>query len=159
MRLLLGAVGRAKPGPERTLYEHYAGRLGWPLTLKEVEEKRPLTGAERMAREGALLLALAPPGAVLVVLDERGKTLDSEAFAARMGGWRDGGQANVAFLIGGADGHGEAVVGKADLLLSLGTMTWPHMLVRGMLAEQIYRAECILANHPYHRGRARDAID
>ena len=155
MRLLLAAVGRAKAGPEKALYDHYRSRLSWPLTLKEVEEKRPLSGPERMVREGELLLAQVPVGSLIVVLDERGKTLDSEAFAARIAAWRDVGHADLAFLIGGADGHGAAVVERADLMLSLGSMTWPHMLVRGMLAEQLYRAECILANHPYHRGRAR----
>jgi len=151
MRLLLAAVGRSKPGPERTLFEHYQSRLSWPLTLKEVEEKRPLPVPDRMAREAELLLAQVPPGAALVVLDERGKVIDSQSFANRMGAWRDEGRQNVAFLIGGADGHAEAVRARADLMLALGAMTWPHMLVRGMLAEQIYRAECILANHPYHR--------
>jgi 23S rRNA (pseudouridine1915-N3)-methyltransferase len=153
MRLVLAAVGRAKSGPERSLFDHYRARLGWPLTLCEVEERRPLPVPDRMAREGDLLLAQVPAGAVIVVLDERGKVLDSEAFAAQMAAWRDGGVRQAAFLIGGADGHGAAVRAKADLLLSLGVMTWPHLLVRGMLAEQLYRAECILANHPYHRGR------
>jgi 23S rRNA (pseudouridine1915-N3)-methyltransferase len=153
LKLILAAVGKAKPGPERSLFEHYAARLTWPLALKEVEEKRPLPVPERMAREAELLLAQVPPGAALVVMDERGKPIDSPAFAAKMGGWRDEGRGSVAFLIGGADGHAEVVRSRADLMLSFGLMTWPHMLVRGMLTEQIYRAECILANHPYHRGR------
>lgn len=153
MRLVLAAVGRAKPGPERDLFDHYKSRLSWSLTLKEVEEKRPLPIPERMAREADLLLAQVPDGAVVVVLDERAKPLDSEAFAARMGEWRDQGRSQVAFLIGGADGHTPLVRQRADMLLSFGTMTWPHMLVRGMLAEQLFRAECILTNHPYHRGR------
>ena len=152
MKLILAAVGRANPGPERSLFEHYCGRLSWSLTLKEVEEKRPLPVPERMAREAELLLAQVPSGAALVVLDERAKPIDSPAFAAKMGGWRDEGRGAVAFLIGGADGHAEVVRSKADLLLGFGQMVWPHMLVRGMLAEQIYRAECILSNHPYHRG-------
>lgn len=151
MRILLAAVGRAKAGPERALFEHYAGRLTWPLTLREVEEKRPLAVAERMAREADLLLAAVPPGAVVVALDERGRQLSSPDLAARIAGWRDAGQADLAFLIGGADGHGEAVRRRADLLLGFGAMTWPHMLVRGMLAEQLYRAQSILAGHPYHR--------
>lgn len=151
MRILLAAVGRAKAGPERALFEHYAGRLTWPLTLREVEEKRPLAVAERMAREADLLLAAVPAGAVVVALDERGRQLSSPDLAARIAGWRDAGQADLAFLIGGADGHGEAVRRRADLLLGFGAMTWPHMLVRGMLAEQLYRAQSILAGHPYHR--------
>lgn len=152
MRLLLAAVGRAKPGPETELYRQYAGRLRPPLRLEEVEEKRPLPSAERRQREAQLLLAALPPGATLVVLDERGTTLGSEAFAARLGRWRDDGVADLAFLIGGADGHGDAVREKAALRLSLGAMTWPHMLVRAMLAEQLWRAQSILAGHPYHRG-------
>jgi 23S rRNA (pseudouridine1915-N3)-methyltransferase len=158
MRLLVAAIGRARSGPERELFEHYRRRLSWPLVLKEVEEKRPLPARERIVREGELLLAAVPTGWPLIVLDERGKLLDSEGLAGSLGRWRDSGQAQAAFLIGGADGHAEAVRERANLLLSLGPMTWPHMLVRGMLAEQIYRAECILANHPYHRARS-DAAD
>lgn len=152
MRLLLAAVGRSRTGPERGLYDHYAQRLSWPLTLREVEEKRPLPAAERMAREADLLLATVPPGAAVVALDERGRDLGSADFARRLGEWRDAGRADIAFLIGGADGHGEAVRNRADLLLCFGRMTWPHMLVRGLLAEQLFRAQCILSGHPYHRG-------
>jgi 23S rRNA (pseudouridine1915-N3)-methyltransferase len=153
MQLLLAAVGRSRPGPERDLFDHYRRRMGWSLTVKEVEEKRPLPVPERVAREGELLLAQVPTGDVLVVLDERGKQLDSLLFAERMGAWRDNGRSHLTFVIGGADGHSENVRNRADFLLSFGLMTWPHMLVRGMLVEQLYRAECILANHPYHRGR------
>jgi 23S rRNA (pseudouridine1915-N3)-methyltransferase len=153
VQLLMVAVGRARPGPERDLFDHYRRRLGWSLTLKEVEEKRPLPVADRVAREGELLLAQVPAGSVLVALDERGKPIDSPFFADRLAAWRDSGRSHVAFVIGGADGHSENVRNRADFLLSFGAMTWPHMLVRGMLAEQLYRAECILANHPYHRGR------
>jgi 23S rRNA (pseudouridine1915-N3)-methyltransferase len=152
MQLLLAAVGRARPSPERDLFEHYRRRLGWSLTLKEVEEKRPLPVAERMARESELLLAQVPAGSVLVVLDERGKLIDSPTLAERLAQWRDGGRNHVTFMIGGADGHSEITRNRADFLLSLGVMTWPHMLVRAMLSEQLYRAERILANHPYHRG-------
>ncbi len=152
MRITLAAVGRAKPGPERTLYDHYGGRLSWPLVLKEVEEKRPLPVPDRMAREAELLLATVPSGAVVVALDERGRELGSTDFARRLGDWRDAGIGDIAFLIGGADGHGESVRARADLLLCFGRLTWPHMLVRGMLAEQLFRAQCILSGHPYHRG-------
>lgn len=151
MRLWIAAVGRAKAGPERDLYTQYVRRLSPPPTLKEVEEKRPLPVAERMAREAELLLAAVPPGAVVVALDERGRSVGSEAFADRLGQWRDQGIADLAFLIGGADGHAEAVRARADLLLSFGALTWPHMLVRAMLAEQLWRAHAILSGHPYHR--------
>jgi 23S rRNA (pseudouridine1915-N3)-methyltransferase len=151
LNLTLAAVGRCKAGPEKTLFDHYAGRLGWRLTLKEVEEKRPLPVPERMVREAVLLRGCIPTGAVVVALDERGRSLTSPGFAEQLGQWRDGGRGDIAFLIGGADGHDPKLRQSADFLLCLGTMTWPHMLVRGLLAEQLYRAECILSNHPYHR--------
>ena len=151
MNILIAAVGKSRPGPERALFDHYRQRLSWSLQLKEVEEKRPLPAAERRAREGALLRAALPKGMVMVALDERGKAMGSAAFAEMLGSWRDSGRADIAFLIGGADGHAEDIRQSADLLLSLGPMTWPHMLVRGLLTEQLFRAETILANHPYHR--------
>ncbi|AWK87406.1 23S rRNA (pseudouridine(1915)-N(3))-methyltransferase RlmH [Azospirillum thermophilum] len=151
MRLWLAAVGRSRGGPARDLYEEYAGRLGWPLTLREVEVKKRLPPDELKRQEAELLLSAIPAGAVVVALDERGRTITSEDFATRIGGWRDRGAGDIAFLIGGADGHGDAVRTRADFLLALGAMTWPHMLVRGMLAEQLYRAQQILAGHPYHR--------
>lgn len=151
MTIVIAAVGRMRPGPERVLFDHYSGRLTPPCTLKEVEEKRPMPAPRRMEREAELLLAQVPQGAMVVALDERGSALSSEKFAEKLGRWRDGGVADVVFLIGGADGHGEAVRRRADLLLAFGPMTWPHMLVRGLLAEQLYRAQCILSGHPYHR--------
>jgi 23S rRNA (pseudouridine1915-N3)-methyltransferase len=151
VKLTIAAIGRAGRGPERDLYEHYAGRIGWPLTLRELEERRKLSAAEMIKREGELLLAAVPDRAMLVALDRRGKALDSEAFAARLQRWRDDSVSEVAFLIGGADGHGEAVLKQASLTVSFGAMTWPHLLARAMLAEQIYRAQQLLAGHPYHR--------
>ena len=151
MRLWLAAVGRARPGPEAELFRGYAGRIQPSLQVREVEEKRPLPSSERKAREADLLLAALPAGATLVVLDERGQAMPSRAFAERLGRWRDDGTGDLAFLVGGADGHGEAVRARAALLLSLGPMTWPHMLVRVLLAEQVWRAQSILAGHPYHR--------
>jgi 23S rRNA (pseudouridine1915-N3)-methyltransferase len=145
------AVGKLKSGPHAALARHYAERLTLPITLRDVEEKRPLPPAELKAREGALLLAALPKGATSVALDERGKMLTSDAFAARLGRWRDGGVADLAFLIGGVEGLAETVRQQAELVLSLGPMTWPHLLVRGMLLEQLYRAQQILAGHPYHR--------
>ncbi len=151
MRLWLAAVGRARPGPEAELFRAYGGRLQPELQLREVEEKRKLPPPERMAREAELLLAALPAGATVVVLDERGQAMPSRAFAERLGRWRDDGIADLAFVVGGADGHGDAVRARAGLLLSLGPMTWPHMLVRVLLAEQLWRAQSILAGHPYHR--------
>lgn len=151
MRLSLIAVGRLKPGPLDALAQHYAERIQWPLSVREVEEKRKLPAQEMIEREGALLLAALPPSAVLVALDERGRQLTSAAFAERVGRWRDAGTSDLAFVIGGADGLAEAVRERAQLVLSLGAMTWPHLLARGLLLEQLYRAQQILAGHPYHR--------
>jgi len=153
MRIQILAVGRAKAGPERALFDHYAGRTRQPfiLELKEVEEKRALSGAELKRREGELLMAQIPDGAIIIALDERGKSIPSADFAEKLEGWRDGGVRDVVLLIGGADGLDEAVRRKAALVLAFGAATWPHMLVRGMAAEQVYRAGCILTGHPYHR--------
>jgi 23S rRNA (pseudouridine1915-N3)-methyltransferase len=151
VKLTIAAIGRAGRGPERDLYEHYAGRIRWPLTLRELEEKRKLSAAEMIKREGELLLAAVPDRAMLVALDRRGKVLDSQAFAGRLRRWRDDSVSDVAFLIGGADGHGEELLERAALVVSFGAMTWPHLLARAMLAEQIYRSQQLLAGHPYHR--------
>lgn len=156
MRIAIVAVGRVRTGPVHELYLDYAQRIAatrWArLDLTEVEERRKLPPAELKSREAALLLAALPPGAAVVALDARGKAMTSEAFADRLGRWRDGGVGEVAFLVGGADGLAPAAVAAADLVVSLGAMTWPHMLARVMLAEQIYRAISILKKHPYHRG-------
>ena len=151
MRIEIIAVGRARAGPERDLYNEWLRRIRWPVNLREVEEKRPLPAARLKAREAELLLAALPGDAPLVALDETGRDLSSQAFAERLGDWRDGGRQDIAFVIGGAGGLDPVVTGRADLVLSFGRQTWPHMLVRAMLAEQIYRAQQILAGHPYHR--------
>ncbi|MCW8914631.1 MAG: 23S rRNA (pseudouridine(1915)-N(3))-methyltransferase RlmH [Magnetovibrio sp.] len=145
------AVGRMKPGPERELFAHYAARLNPAPEMREVEEKRNLPPAKLKVREGELLLAAVPKGAFIVAMDEHGRQLGSLAFAKKMCGWRDEGIRDVAFLIGGADGLDKAVLDRANMTLSLSDMTWPHMLVRGLLAEQLYRAHAILTGHPYHR--------
>jgi 23S rRNA (pseudouridine1915-N3)-methyltransferase len=150
VKLTIACIGRNR-GPERDLYDHYAKRIRWPLALIEREEKRKLPPAQLMQREGELLLAAVPAGAALVALDRRGKVLDSQRFADRLARWRDNSVSDVAFLIGGADGHTETLLKEAELVLSFGAMTWPHLLARAMLAEQIYRAQQLLAGHPYHR--------
>lgn len=151
MRLTLIAVGRRKAGPEQDLFDQYARRLTWPLALKLVEAKKGLEGEALKAQEADLLTAGVPPGAVVVALDERGKSLSSPEFAEKLGSWRDGGARDLAFLVGGADGLHEDVRKRADLVLSLGRQTWPHQLVPALLAEQLYRGQCILSGHPYHR--------
>ncbi len=152
MRLVIAAVGKLKAGPMRALYNDYAGRLPWPVTLKEIANRTDKTAAERMRREGKALLAAVPDGAALIVLDSRGNALASEAFTERVRVFRDSGTANLAFAIGGADGLDDAVRRRAALALAFGPQTWPHFLVRVMLAEQLYRAATLLAGHPYHRG-------
>ena len=155
MRVTLAAVGRMKSGPEAVLFDDYRTRfdrtgralgLG-PLELREVEDRK----GGGMAGEAALLRRALPDGAVRVMLDERGRVLSSPDFADRLAGWRDAGRAEVALVIGGADGLAPDLRDEADLLLSFGAMVWPHMLVRVMLAEQLYRAASILAGSPYHR--------
>lgn len=151
MRLTIACVGRLKAGAEKTLLDGYLGRLTWPVTIREVEEKRPLPPAERKKREGELLDKAVPNTARRIALDERGRTLSSAEFAALLNSWQEQGVAEVAFLIGGADGLDPELMKGAALRLSLSPMTWPHMLARVMLAEQLYRAQSILAGHPYHR--------
>ena len=157
MRVRVCAVGRLRAGPERDLVEDWLARFdrtGRPLGLgpAEVVEVEPRPGAGQAAEAELLLRALArgPPGAWLCCLDERGDLLPSPAFAARLDRWKTE-RRDAVFVIGGADGLDPAVTGRADLLLSLGPMVWPHMLVRVMLAEQLYRAATILAGTPYHR--------
>ncbi len=149
MRFLVVAVGRSRAGPELALWQEFSGRLTTQARLVEVESKKAGPGLKD--REAELLLKAVPDGAPLVALDERGKSLSSETFARTLAQWRDEGTSDVAFVIGGADGLADSVRKRARLLLSLGAMTWPHMLVRGLLAEQLYRAERIWAGHPYHR--------
>jgi 23S rRNA (pseudouridine1915-N3)-methyltransferase len=159
MRIQISAVGRMKQGPERELVARYLDRAaasGKPLALtgfevSETPESRNSAAAARKADEARALQAAAPDGAVIVALDERGRTLGSEPFAQKLARWRDDGCSAVAFLIGGADGLDPTLVAAADLSLSFSPLTWPHQLVRIMLAEQLYRATTILSGHPYHR--------
>ena len=154
MRIDLAAVGRLKKGPEAALVEDYLTRfartgraLGLPpVTLHEVEAR----AGGGMAAEAELLTRAVPAGATLVMLDERGELPDSPGFATRLASWRDEAR-DVCFIIGGADGIDPALRARADWQISLGRMVWPHMLVRVMLAEQLYRAATILAGSPYHR--------
>ena len=155
MRITIAAVGRARSGPARELYDFYIERLDERafvrVTLKEVEEKRPLPAAALVEREGELLLAAIPKEALLIALDEKGKAMSSQAFADHLTALRDEGVQELAFVIGGADGLAATVKQRARLVLSLGAMTWPHLLVRALLAEQLYRVQTILTKHPYHR--------
>lgn len=155
MRLHIIAVGRLRAGPEKDLIDDYLTRfdrtgrglgLG-PARVVEVDDRK----GGGMATEATLLRRAVPEGAVLAVLDERGRVESSPQFANRIAGWRDQGRGDLAFMIGGADGIAGDLRAEADFALSFGKMVWPHMLVRAMLAEQLYRAASILSGGPYHR--------
>lgn len=152
MRMLIAAIGRLKKkSPEDQLIEEYIRKTRWPVTVRESEEKKSLSGDALKEAESRLLLGNVPTGAKVVALDERGEMLSSTELARKIAHWRDAGTQDVAFLIGGANGHAEAVRQRADLVLSFGRMTLPHMLIRVVVAEQIYRIRTILDGHPYHR--------
>ncbi|MEX2128958.1 MAG: 23S rRNA (pseudouridine(1915)-N(3))-methyltransferase RlmH [Xanthobacteraceae bacterium] len=159
MRLLIAAVGRLKAGPERELLERYieranaAGRaVGLaPVEIVEVPESRARRPADRIAEDTAKLDALVPKGTRRIVLHSGGRNLTSEDFAARLAKIRDQGAPAAAFLLGGADGLAKSAMNAADVTISFGAATFPHQIVRILLAEQIYRAVTILAGHPYHR--------
>ena len=138
--MLLHIVARGKIGrsPEAELVDRYFQRIAWPTRVTELPDR------------GGKVPDL-PAGSIVVALDERGSALSSAALASKLEGWRDTGRREARFVIGAADGHDEAVRREADLMLSFGPSTWPHMMARAMLAEQLFRATSILPNHPYHR--------
>lgn len=137
--MLLHVVARGKIGrsPEAELVDRYLKRIVWPTKLTELNDRAALPAG--------------PSGSVTALLDERGKALSSTELAKTLEQWRDRGMREARFVIGAADGHSDKERAQADLLLSFGPATWPHLLVRAMLAEQLFRATSILANHPYHR--------
>ena len=147
MRLI--AVGRGRDDPEAALVQRYAIRLRPKLSVIEIPEA-PGAPAEAKRREATALLAALPDGAFAVALDQAGEMPDTDAFAALLERWL-GQSRPLCFLVGGAEGLHRAVIDRADFVLALGRLTWPHMLVRAMLAEQLYRARSIATGHPYHR--------
>lgn len=159
MRFTLACIGRVKAGADKELLDRYLDRarksgraLGVSaVDIVELAESRASRPDDRKADEASRLLAGVPAGAKLVVLDEHGKHLSSPDFARKLEVWKDDGGADVVFAIGGPDGHGAEFLARADLKLALGAMTWPHQIVRILLAEQIYRAMTIQSGHPYHR--------
>ena len=159
MRVTIYAVGRLKAGPERELAARYIDRfsktgaaqgLSFNRTV-ELPESRASSAATRKREEYAALQKQLPSDTVLIALDENGKTPDSNKFARMLGAWSDAGRRDLAIAIGGADGHDPQLLETANAVISFGKMTWPHQIVRILLAEQLYRAATILAGHPYHR--------
>ena len=138
MLLHIVASGKIGRSPEAELVERYLKRITWPTKLTELPDK------------GGKVPPL-PGDSVVIALDERGQSMSSMDLAKKLETWRDAGKREARFLIGAADGHEDEQRRSADLLLSFGAATWPHLLVRAMLAEQLFRATSILANHPYHR--------
>ncbi|QKV19995.1 23S rRNA (pseudouridine(1915)-N(3))-methyltransferase RlmH [Oricola thermophila] len=160
MKLTILAVGRMKSGPDAELVSRYSDRLarsGKALGIDfdgviEIPESRAQSSDRRKAEEAGRAAALASdPSTVLVLLDERGKSLPSREFAGKLAEFRDRGFSRIVFALGGPDGHDPALRGRADLVIAFGNQTWPHQLARIMLAEQLYRAVTILSGHPYHR--------
>jgi len=159
LKLIVAAVGRLKPGPERALQEHYCERIGnqgrpvhlSPLEIIELTESRDKSAGVRKANEAKRLLEATATASYRVALDERGKAHDSRSFANVLARHRDGGASGLAFMLGGPDGHARDLLESSDTRLTLSAMTLPHGLARLVLLEQIYRAMTILAGHPYHR--------
>ena len=159
MRIVVAAIGRLKQGSERELAERYrkraadAGRSAGlsAVDIVEIKESRAGDAARRMLEESIAVANLVPERAVTVILDARGESMSSEAFAGRLHEWRQQDKPAVVFIIGAADGLAPSLQEKASLAIAFGAATWPHQLIRIMLLEQLYRAVTILAGHPYHR--------
>jgi 23S rRNA (pseudouridine1915-N3)-methyltransferase len=159
LRLAIAAIGKLKSGPEKTLADDYASRIAamgkkagvTSLKISDWAESQKPDAAQRVTEEEALIWSAVPQGAYVIALDERGKALPSEVFAANLRKLMDRGQNDIVFILGGPDGHSATTRGKANELLAFGPMTWPHRLARLMLLEQIYRSVTIMLNHPYHR--------
>lgn len=150
MNIIIAAIGRLK-GTELALYEQYTKRLAWKITPHEFDIKKTLSPETRKAEEAKLLLSACKNADRIIALDEKGKEFSSTEFAGYLQKCQIEGTSRAAFIIGGADGLDESIRKQADLLLSFGRLTWPHLLVRGLLAEQFYRAHSIISGHPYHR--------
>ena len=144
MKFHILAVGQIKQGPEKDLLEQYRKRITWPLTIKELNPRKP-------GDTTPLILENIPDSSAVIALDERGKNLSSLEFSGLVQDYLDSGIKNLSFLIGGADGFEETIRSKADHLISFGRLTWPHMVVRALLVEQLYRSQQIINRHPYHR--------
>ena len=150
MQLSIVAVGKIRTSPENTLAQNWLSRLKPAGQIIEIESKLP-AGPKRTGDESQRILQAIPDGAPLGVLDPHGKDHSSEELAALIAGWRDDGVGSAYFAIGGAEGHTDVLRKRATCIIAFGRATWPHMLFRAMLSEQLYRANSILAGHPYHR--------
>jgi 23S rRNA (pseudouridine1915-N3)-methyltransferase len=159
LRLSIAAIGRLKTGPEKLMADDYAKRIEvlgrkaglTSLKIGEWAESQQQNAKQRMDDEAQILWSAVPASATTLVLDERGKSLSSEDFATKIRKYADSGVNDLVFMIGGPDGHAPQTRDKANDLIALGPMVWPHRLVRIMLLEQIYRSVTIMVNHPYHR--------
>jgi 23S rRNA (pseudouridine1915-N3)-methyltransferase len=151
MKFILLCVGALKAGPEKDLLEQYRTRLSWPFDMREIICRKKGFLAQIKSWEGDLLLQAIEPDAVVIGLDERGTSLTSLEFAKTLETYGNEGLKSLTFVIGGPDGLSDLVRKRCQKLVSFGRMTWPHLLVRGMLVEQLYRAQQILTGHPYHR--------
>jgi 23S rRNA (pseudouridine1915-N3)-methyltransferase len=150
MQVIIAAIGRDRAGPTRDLFEDYCRRSPWPIRLVEITPRSSGPTERRLREEADRLLQAVPPGAVLIALDEAGRQLDSAGLARRIARWQEE-YGTLGFVIGGPDGLAKEVLDQANATIAFGRMTWPHRLVRVMLAEQVYRASTILSGHPYHR--------
>ena len=153
MKITILSIGKFDKSPFRELFEYYLKRLKWKIELREIEFKNTKSFEESKIKqeEGVLLLKNLHNFSKIIVLDERGKQFSSPEFANILENFNVSGDSNIAFIIGGAFGLSEEVKNKADILLSISKMTLPHLMVRGFLIEQIYRASTIISNHPYHK--------
>ncbi len=150
MKVLISAIGKTKSSPQQQLYIDYIKRLPWKVECKEFEVKTT-DPIQRKTKEAELLLSACAGYEYIIALDEKGSLLSSREFSEHLGNWQKQGVSSFAFIIGGADGLDNSVLKKAKLIWSFGRVTWPHMLIRGLLAEQLYRAHSVLSGHPYHR--------
>ncbi|MBX7147089.1 MAG: 23S rRNA (pseudouridine(1915)-N(3))-methyltransferase RlmH [Alphaproteobacteria bacterium] len=152
MRITITSIGKWKKGPEKNLFDHYCQRIRWPLDLIEIDERQ--VNATKNLKKDALLEFYDIKNDSArhhIILDEQGILLKSGDLAKKIEHWQNSSIKQLKFFIGGSDGHNPILYDHADLLLSLGPMTWPHLLTRGLLVEQLYRSQQIIANHPYHR--------
>ena len=145
------AVGRGKDNPAQIIFNDYIARLPWKVNLIEIKEVGSGHAGDRRKREYKKIVSILPTEANIILIDQRGKELSSKKFAFVINEFRESRSRHLVFIIGGADGLDQALLSKSDLVLSLGEMTWPHILVRAMLAEQLWRAASILSGHPYNR--------